>query len=93
MRFLILLIQLFFVSVAFATEQSADKVFLKAQQYYQARDLTGLEQSSKVLHSQNYVLLPYVDYWVMLLKLSSADKTQIQNYLAEYNDTFFWERK
>ena len=92
MRFLILLIQLFFVSVAFATEQSADKVFLKAQQYYQARDLTGLEQSSKVLHSQNYVLLPYVDYWVMLLKLSSADKAQIQSYLAEYNDTFFSER-
>ncbi|MEY3651769.1 MAG: hypothetical protein RLZZ351_1134 [Pseudomonadota bacterium] len=49
-------------------------------------------ESSKVLHSQNYVLLPYVDYWVMLLKLSNADKTQIQNYLAEYNDTFFSER-
>ena len=72
MRFLILLIQLFFFSVAFATEQSADKVFLKAQQSYQARDLIGLEQSSKILHSQNYVLLPYVDYWVMLLKLSNA---------------------
>lgn len=92
MRFLILLIQLFFISVAFATEQSADKVFLKAQQSYQARDLIGLEQSSKILHSQNYVLLPYVDYWVMLLKLSNADKTQIQNYLAEYNDTSFSER-
>ena len=92
MRFLILLIQLFFISVAFASEQSADKVFLKAQQSYQARDLIGLEQSSKILHSQNYVLLPYVDYWVMLLKLSNADKTQIQNYLAEYNDTSFSER-
>lgn len=92
MRFLILLIQLFFFSVAFATEQSADKVFLKAQQSYQARDLIGLEQSSKILHSQNYVLLPYVDYWVMLLKLSNADKSQVQNYFAEYNDTSFSER-
>lgn len=94
LRFFLLLsifTQLFFVPICFSME-SSDQVFLKSQQAYQSRNVEQLEQKLKVLRAQNHVLLPYAEYWLLLLKMNTLDQSQIQSFISQYSETRFAEK-
>ena len=67
-------------------------LFQHARDAYAGRNESVLAEDAKQLHAQQYVLAPYADYWLMLLKLEQARDEDVQNFLAKYIDMPFTER-
>lgn len=67
-------------------------LFQHAREAYAGRNESVLAEDAKQLHAQQYVLAPYADYWLMLLKLEQARDEDVQNFLAKYIDMPFTER-
>lgn len=89
--FLSIIIQFFQTADAFSME-AADQAFLKSQQAYQSRNIEQLEQKLKILSAQNHVLLPYAEYWLLMLKMNNLDQVQVQNFKSKYSETRFAEK-
>ena len=85
-----LLIQLLASSPLWA--MNADETFLHAQAAYQSRNDSQLASDANQLHAQNHVLAAYADYWLMLLKLTSADKATVQSFLSQNSDYSFADK-
>jgi len=75
---------------AFAMSDQA--LFKHARESYAAKSEAALTQDVNQLKAQQYVLAPYADYWLMLLKMDQARDEEIQNFLAQYDDMPFAER-
>ena len=71
---------------------SADQTFARAQNAYQSKNVKVLAEDASQLHLQNYILAPYADYWMMLLTLSSSEKTVVRDFLTQYADYPFADR-
>jgi soluble lytic murein transglycosylase len=71
---------------------SADQTFAHAQNSYQSKNAKALAEDASQLHSQNYILAPYADYWLMLITLSTADKAVVRDFLSQYADYPFADR-
>ncbi len=71
---------------------SNETLFQHARDAYAGRNESVLAEDAKQLHAQQYVLAPYADYWLMLLKLEQARDEDVQNFLAKYIDLPFTER-
>ena len=71
---------------------SNETLFQHARDAYAGRNESALAEDAKQLHTQQYVLAPYADYWLMLLKLEQARDEDVQNFLAKYIDLPFTER-
>lgn len=69
-----------------------DEIFSRAREAYGRQDDVALAGLSRQLHAQNYSLAPYADYWHMLLRLSEADHTTVNNFLTRYADLPFTDR-
>jgi len=87
----ILLSAFLFVSSP-AWGMSADQTFAHAQNAYQSKNVKALADDASQLHAQNYILAPYVDYWLMLITLSTSDKTAVRDFLSQYADYPFADR-
>lgn len=80
-----------FVSApALATPDQA--LLQHARESYAAKNETALAQDLAQLNEQQYILAPYADYWLMLLRLDKADNVEVQNFLTRYADLPFSER-
>lgn len=66
--------------------------FNAARAAYKARDEKALTAYADRLRSQNYLLAPYLDYWLMLLQLDKADAATVQAFLTRYADYPFADR-
>lgn len=66
--------------------------FNAARAAYKARDDKALAAAFERLQAQNYILAPYLDYWLMLLHLDKADPADVQAFLSRYADYPFAER-
>jgi len=65
---------------------SAEETFVAASDAYQARNERGLAVYAQRLKADNYVLVPYVDYWRLLLRLEQADASEVQEFLTRYTE-------
>ncbi len=71
---------------------SDQALFKHAREAYAAKNEAALTQDVNQLKAQQYVLAPYADYWLMLLKMDQARDEEIQNFLVQYEDMPFAER-
>ena len=69
-----------------------DELFVGAREAYKVRDEAALAEYTRQLHGQNYILAPYADYWLLLLRLSQADHQTVQDFLQRYPDVPFADR-
>ncbi len=69
-----------------------DELFAGAREAYKVRDEAALAEYTRQLHGQNYILAPYADYWLLLLRLSQADHQTVQEFLQRYPDLPFADR-
>jgi soluble lytic murein transglycosylase len=69
-----------------------DELFAGAREAYKVRDEAALAEYTRQLHGQNYILAPYADYWLLLLRLSQADHQTVQDFLQRYPDVPFADR-
>lgn len=98
--FSFLLTALFCSGIAMGISNSAeaagtltnDELFAGARDAYQARDELALVQYTEQLQAQNYILAPYADYWLMLLRLNQADTTTVREFMARYATLPFADR-
>lgn len=72
--------------------KSNDEVFASAQNAYKRNNETALEEDVRELQANNYILAPYADYWLMLLRLSQASNESVLDFLHKYADFPFADR-
>ncbi len=71
---------------------SDQALFQHARESYAAKNEIALAEDVHQLNAQQYLLAPYADYWLMLLKLEQARDEEVQNFLAQYADMPFADR-
>ena len=71
---------------------SDEALFQHARDAYTAKNEIALADDVSQLKTQQYLLAPYADYWLMLLKLENARDEEVQNFLAQYIEMPFTER-
>ena len=85
----------FFCSVFTSSHVQAmsdQSLFQHARESYAAKNELALAEDANELNAQQYLLAPYADYWLMLLRLEQADSAEVQNFLTKYADQPFAER-
>lgn len=75
-----------------ANALSNDELFADARDAYRKQDDTALAADTQQLQAQNYILAPYADYWLMLLRMSEADNDYVRNFLNHYAELPFADR-
>lgn len=68
------------------------ELYLQAKQAYQSKNLLALSDASETLKQHRSPLLPYLQYWQMILTMDQVTLSQIQVYLQENNETLLAQR-
>jgi soluble lytic murein transglycosylase len=89
-RLILALVAITMSGQAFALSDEA--LFQHARESYAAKNETALTEDVSQLKTQQYLLTPYTEYWLMLLKLDKARDEEVQNFIAQYVDMPFAER-
>jgi len=71
---------------------SDQALFQHARESYNAKNETALAEDVAELNEQEYLLAPYADYWLMLLRLDKAGNDEVQSFLSKYGNYPFAER-
>ena len=71
---------------------SDQALFQHARESYAAKNEIALAQDLEDLNKQEYILAPYADYWLMLLRLDKADAAEVESFLSRNGDLPFAER-
>lgn len=79
-----------FSGQAWAIDNEA--LFAKAQKAYESRDEAALADYTRQMQARDYIVAPYADYWLMLLRLSNADNSSVREFLDRYPDLPFTDR-
>lgn len=69
-----------------------DEAFASAQKAYDKKNEAALAASLRELQANDYILAPYADYWLMLLRLSQASNESVLDFLNRYADYPFADR-
>lgn len=88
---------LFICSSSLTWAMSDEALFQHARESYSAKNEIALSEDVAQLKSQEYILAPYADYWLMLLKLDNFDNSVDDNaealaFLNKYADLPFADR-
>ena len=67
-------------------------VYLQAKQAYQTRNLAQLAEATETLKQRRSPLLPYLQYWQMILTLDQLSYGQVQAFLQENNESLLSQR-
>jgi soluble lytic murein transglycosylase len=67
-------------------------LLVSAQEAYKKQDLPKLQTYAQEMKAQGDILAPYADYWIILLKLSSASNKEISDFIQRYEDLPFADR-
>ena len=92
MRLAWILVGIFLALSTPARADTAQDIFVNARDAYKAHNELALALDAQQLQAQNYVLAPYADYWLILLRLSQTDNTAMQTFLNRYADLPFTDR-
>jgi soluble lytic murein transglycosylase len=86
-------------SIAYAIVQpnkvfafSDEALFQHARESYAAKNEIALAEDVSQLKTQEYLLAPYADYWLMLLRLDQAETSEVLAFLTQYEDMPFADR-
>ena len=71
---------------------SDEALFKHAKLAYSNKNAQVLADDVNQLKNQQYLLAPYADYWLMLLKLEQVRDEEVQNFLAQYGSMPFSDR-
>lgn len=71
---------------------SDQALFKHARESYSAKNEIALAEDVEQLKVQQYVLAPYADYWLMLLRLEQADNAEVMDFVTHYAEMPFAER-
>ncbi len=71
---------------------SDQELFQHARESYNAKNEIALANDVVQLDAQQYLLAPYADYWLMLLRLDKASNEDVESFLAKYGNYPFAER-
>lgn len=69
-----------------------DELLTKARAAYDKQNQIALAEYARQLNDENHLLAPYAEYWLILLKLSSADHTEVAQFIDLYADYPFADR-
>lgn len=75
-----------------AVALSEQSLFQHAREAYAAKNELALAQDLEELNKQEYLLAPYADYWLMLLRLDKAENEEVERFLSRNGDLPFAER-
>ncbi|MEQ1488183.1 MAG: transglycosylase SLT domain-containing protein [Methylotenera sp.] len=91
-RLLLALAAITLSSQVFAMSDEA--LFAHARAAYASKNEIALSDDASQLKTQQYLLAPYADYWLMLLKLekNNVRDEEVQNFLVQYLDMPFADR-
>lgn len=78
-----------FATAAFAGDA---EVYAQAKQAYQTRNLAQLSEATDTLRQKRSPLLPYLQYWQMILTLDQLSYNQVQAFLQENNESLLSQR-
>jgi soluble lytic murein transglycosylase len=92
MKYWAILLSMLVIGPSSAFGMTNDEVFAHAQNAYQSKNVKALAEDARQLSAQNYLLAPYADYWLMLITLSTSEKTLVKDFLAHYPDYPFTDR-
>ncbi len=87
----LLLLGAVFISAP-ALALSDQELFQHARESYNAKNEIALANDVVQLEAQQYLLAPYADYWLMLLRLDKAANEDVESFLAKYGNYPFAER-
>ncbi|HQS37163.1 MAG: lytic transglycosylase [Methylotenera sp. 17-45-7] len=82
----------FTLTPATAFALSDQSLFQHARESYAAKNELALAQDLEDLNKQEYILAPYADYWLMLLRLDKAENAEVESFLSRNGDLPFAER-
>ncbi len=68
------------------------EVYLQAKQAYQTRNLAQLAEATDTLKQRRSPLLPYLQYWQMILTMDQLSYYQVQAFLQENNESLLSQR-
>lgn len=68
------------------------EVYLQAKQAYQTRNLALLAEATDTLKQRRSPLLPYLQYWQMILTMDQLSYYQVQAFLQENNESLLSQR-
>lgn len=68
------------------------EVYLQAKQAYQTRNLAQLAEATETLKQRRSPLLPYLQYWQMILTMDQLSYYQVQAFLQENNESLLSQR-
>jgi soluble lytic murein transglycosylase len=80
------------LAVPAAQAASNEELFNDARIAYKNRDDLSLERDLQQMQAQDYLLAPYADYWLMLLRLNQSDSQTVRTFLSQYADMPFADR-
>lgn len=69
-----------------------NEVYLQGKQAYQTRNLPQLVEATETLKQHRSPLLPYLQYWQMILTLDQLSYSQVQTFLQENNESLLSQR-
>lgn len=91
-HFLTLRVCLLLVLPVSAAHAGDAELYLQAKQAYQSKNLLALSDASETLKQHRSPLLPYLQYWQMILTMDQVTLAQVQVYLQENNETLLAQR-
>lgn len=65
---------------------STEETFAAASAAYKTRNERLLESYAQQLRSENYLLAPYAEYWLLQLHLEQVATSEVQSFLTRYNE-------
>jgi len=71
---------------------SDEAIFKHARDAYKQRNEISLSDDVAQLIKQDYLLAPYADYWLMLLRLNNADNAEVLAFINRYENMVFTDR-
>jgi len=69
-----------------ALAMSDQALFQHARESYSAKNEMALADDVAELNQQQYLLAPYADYWLMLLRLDAEENEEVQKFLTKYGN-------
>lgn len=81
---------------ALGDTQPTDILFNKARDAYQSKNEAALTDALQQMQTQQYILAPYANYWLMLLQMGNPDadasNERMQAFFNQYADYPFTDR-
>ena len=76
----------------FNLARADDDLLIKTRGAYDKQNQIAVAEYARMLNEEHYLLAPYADYWLMLLKLSTADNAEVAQFIEHYADYPFADR-